>query len=96
MSLNDKESPTTPEQPSSSSTLPTSNLSVDLSTAEIPLFGLVQKPRDQMTAEELRERVLRIQQLRTSPQTLRAAVEERDPADKNAVEKLKATLGDYV
>jgi hypothetical protein len=100
MNLNPEESQTSPasttSSPSSSTAASHSPLEL-LIEAETPLFGLKMKPMDQMTEEELSAAVLRIQQLRTSAQTFRAAVEsgEREPRP-GAVEAVKNMLSDYV
>jgi len=80
-------SATTSSTSSSTATLPTV-------LAEVPLFGLTPKPRDKMSDEELRERIQRIQQLRVSPQTFRAAVEE-DKEEKQT-SKLTNLMSDYL
>ena len=52
------------------------NLEEDLT---LPLEGLLNKPLDQMTIEELRQQVQYIQELRTSSQSLQAAFRRSVP-----------------
>jgi len=92
MNSSEDKSQTTPEPTTSSTSSSTATLPTVL--AEVPLFGLTPKPRDKMSDEELRERIQRIQQLRVSPQTFRAAVEE-DKEEKQT-SKLTNLMSDYL
>ena len=105
MNSNDATSPTSPNavlsntssEPADSPTTskPTPNPLADL---EVPLLGLVPKLVSEMTEQEMRDRVLRIQQLRTSSQTFQAALraDGGEAADKSAAERLKNEFSDYI
>jgi hypothetical protein len=95
MNSNEEASPTT-------AGAKTTNGSSPLASCEVPLMGLVVKPMSQMTDEELREKVIRIQQLRTSPQTMQAAIRDdglepgEKPNEKTGLQKLKETFDEYL
>jgi len=98
MNSKDMESPTTPKSTDSNNSSPAVTLSAQTITIrEGPLQVLAGKPMSQMTDEELRARVLRIQQLRTSAPTFQAAA-RMDGGDEGAVaaEEVKSEMSDYL
>jgi len=71
----------------------------DFETA--PLRGLLDKPMDEMTNEELRARVMEIRRLRTTPQAFKAEVERSTKqrtakASEKKIEKRLEALGDLL
>jgi hypothetical protein len=92
MNSNDDKSPISPDATTSNASSSTASLPTVM--AELPLFGLTKLTMDKMSDEELRARVVRIQQLRVSPQTFRAAVEEDKESDKGP--SIQSMFSDYV